>query len=83
MCESGFGFESGFKAFQAGLRFGFRPQKGESGFRGGFEFIWIRIRGVWIRIRIPIQDVRIRTSLTHTIEEEKLVKNIFKLSSLY
>ncbi len=94
MCESGFGFESGFKAFLAGFGFGFRPQKGESrsGFkkkmggslycswiriririradwiriqenRGGFGFVWIRIRGVWIRIRIRIRDVRIRTSL--------------------
>ncbi len=37
MCESesGFGFESGFKAFLGGFRFGFRPQKVESGF--GFE----------------------------------------------
>ncbi len=29
--------------------------------RGWFGFVWIRIWGVWIRIRI--QDVRIRTSL--------------------
>ncbi len=51
MCESesGFGFESGFKAFLAGFRFGFRfrPQKGESGF--GFK------KNGWIRIRIRIQ----------------------------
>ncbi len=37
MCESesGFGFDSGFKAFLGGFGFGFRPQKVESGF--GFE----------------------------------------------
>ncbi len=35
MCESGFGFESGFKAFWAGFGFGFIPKKHESGF--GFE----------------------------------------------
>ncbi len=41
MCESGFGFESGFKAFLAGFGsgFGFRPQKGESGF--GFKKKWV------------------------------------------
>ncbi len=37
MCESGFGFESRFKAFLAG--FGFRPQKDESGF--GFKKDWV------------------------------------------
>ena len=30
MCESEFGFESGFKAFQTGFLFGFRPQRVES-----------------------------------------------------
>ncbi len=39
MCESGFGFKSGFKAFLAGFGFGFRPQKGESGF--GFKKKWV------------------------------------------
>ncbi len=67
MCESesGFGFESGFKAFLAGFRFGFgfRPQKGESGFgfkkkRVDWIRIRIRIRTDWIRIRIWIQENR-------------------------
>ena len=42
MCEyeSGFRFESGFKAFLAGFGFGFRPEKYKSKFgkRGGFAF---------------------------------------------
>ncbi len=41
MCvsESGFGFESGFKAFLAGFGFGFRPQKGKPGF--GLKKRWV------------------------------------------
>ncbi len=41
MCESesGFGYESGFKAFLAGFGFGFRPPKGKSRF--GFKKKWV------------------------------------------
>ena len=41
MCksESRFGFESGFKAFSAGFRLGFRPKNHESGY--GFDGKWV------------------------------------------
>ncbi len=69
--------QSEFKAFQAWLGFGFRPQKVESRFnKGGFRFIWIRIRGVWIQIWIGIRVSLVPNTLNPCliITTESIVK---------
>ena len=70
-CTSDVRIRIRIQGFLVGFGFGFRPQKGESG------FVWIRIRGVWIRIRIRIRDVRIRTSLAcTTVHKHRCAKKL-------